>query len=46
MFLLLVTATTIYLIKGDYGDRVFLAVRIVLVLAISLYQEAGMLLIL
>jgi Ca2+-transporting ATPase len=40
MFLLLVAATTIYFITGDYGDGIFMAAAIVLVSAISLYQES------
>lgn len=40
MFLLLVAATTIYFISGDYGDGIFMACAIVLVSAISLYQES------
>lgn len=40
MFLLLVAATTIYFITGDYGDGIFMAAAIVLVSAISLFQES------
>lgn len=40
MFLLLLTATSIYFITGDYGDGIFMAIAIVLVSAISLYQES------
>ena len=40
MFLLLLTATSIYFITGDYGDGIFMAVAIVLVSTISLYQES------
>ncbi|MBA4317490.1 MAG: haloacid dehalogenase [Flavobacterium sp.] len=40
MFLLLILATSIYFITGDYGDGIFMAVAIVLVSTISLYQES------
>lgn len=40
MFLLLVTAASIYYISGDYGDGIFMTVAIFLVAAISLFQEA------
>ena len=40
MFLLLLLATSIYFITGDYGDGIFMAVAIVLVSTISLYQES------
>ncbi|MBG6111471.1 Ca2+-transporting ATPase [Flavobacterium sp. CG_9.10] len=40
MFLLLVTATGIYFITGDYGNGIFMALAILLVSAISLYQES------
>ena len=40
MFLLLITATGIYFITGDYGNGIFMAVAILLVSAISLYQES------
>ena len=40
MFLLLLTATSIYFITGDYADGIFMAVAIVLVSTISLYQES------
>nr|WP_315186809.1 cation-translocating P-type ATPase [uncultured Flavobacterium sp.] len=40
MFLLLVTATSIYFITGDYGNGVFMAIAIALVSTISLYQES------
>ena len=40
MFLLLLTATSIYFITGDYGDGIFMAAAIVLVSTISLYQES------
>ena len=40
MFLLLVTATSIYFITGDYGNGIFMSAAILLVSAISLYQES------
>ncbi|MGV1012704.1 MAG: cation-translocating P-type ATPase [Flavobacterium sp.] len=40
MFLLLVAAASIYYITGDYGDGIFMTVAIVLVSAISLFQES------
>lgn len=40
MFLLLLTATSIYFITGDYGNGIFMTVAIVLVSTISLYQES------
>ena len=40
MFLLLLTATSVYFITGDYGDGIFMAVAIILVSTISLYQES------
>lgn len=40
MFLLLLTATGIYFITGDYGNGIFMIVAIVLVSTISLYQES------
>lgn len=40
MFLLLITATSIYFITGDYGNGIFMAVAIALVATISLYQES------
>lgn len=40
MFLLLILATSIYFITGDYGDGIFMAVAIILVSTISLYQES------
>lgn len=40
MFLLLVSAASIYYITGDYGDGVFMTFAILLVAAISLFQEA------
>lgn len=40
MFLLLLTATSIYFITGEYGNGIFMAVAIALVSTISLYQES------
>lgn len=40
MFLLLVAAASIYYITGDYGDGIFMTAAIVLVSAISLFQES------
>ena len=40
MFLLLLVASIIYFISGDIGDGVFMAVAILLVTSISLYQES------
>jgi Ca2+-transporting ATPase len=40
MFLLLATATSIYFITSDYSNGIFMAVAIVFVSAISLYQES------
>jgi P-type Ca2+ transporter type 2C len=40
MFLLLFTATSVYFITGDYGDGIFMAIAIVLVVAISVFQES------
>jgi Ca2+-transporting ATPase len=40
MFLLLVAAASIYFISGDFGDGIFMTTAIVLVAAISLFQEA------
>lgn len=40
MFLLLLTATSIYFIIGEYGNGIFMAVAIALVSTISLYQES------
>lgn len=40
MFMLLVAAASIYYITGDYGDGIFMTVAIVLVSAISLFQES------
>ena len=40
MFLLLITATSVYFITGKYGDGVFMLAAIVLISTISLYQES------
>ena len=40
MFLLLVTAASIYYISGNFGDGVFMTFAIILVAAISLFQES------
>jgi P-type Ca2+ transporter type 2C len=40
MFILLLAASTIYFIIGDVGDGIFMAAAIVLVAAISLYQDS------
>lgn len=40
MFLLLLTATSIYFITADYGNGIFMAIAIILVSTISLYQES------
>jgi P-type Ca2+ transporter type 2C len=40
MVLLLLLASAIYFISGDIGDAVFLAISIVLVATISLYQDS------
>ncbi|WP_034923737.1 cation-translocating P-type ATPase [Gillisia sp. CAL575] len=40
MVLLLLVASSIYFIVGDIGDGIFLAIAIVLVAAISLYQDS------
>lgn len=40
MFLLLLTATSIYFITGAYGDGIFMAFAIVFVMAISVFQES------
>jgi Ca2+-transporting ATPase len=40
MVLLLFSAASIYFISGDYGDGLFMSVAILLVSAISLYQES------
>ena len=40
MFILLLVATSIYFITGEYGNGIFMAAAIVLVSTISLYQES------
>ena len=40
MFLLLLTAASIYFITADFGNGIFMAVAILLVSTISLYQES------
>jgi Ca2+-transporting ATPase len=40
MFLLLITATAIYFIIGEYGNGIFMGIAILLVSTISLYQES------
>ncbi|CAN1566502.1 MgtA Cation transport ATPase [Flavobacteriaceae bacterium] len=40
MFLLLLTATSIYFITSDFGNGIFMAAAILLVSTISLYQES------
>ncbi|RZA02055.1 MAG: cation-translocating P-type ATPase [Sphingobacteriaceae bacterium] len=40
MVILLLVAATIYFISGDIGDGIFLAVSILLVSAISIYQDS------
>ncbi len=40
MFLLLLTAASIYFITADFGNGIFMAAAILLVSAISLYQES------
>ena len=40
MFLLLITATSVYFITGKYGDGIFMLAAIILISAISLYQES------
>jgi len=40
MFLLLFVAASIYYITGDYADGIFMTIAILLVAAISLFQEA------
>ncbi len=40
MFLLLVAATTIYFITGEYSNGIFMAAAIAIVSAISLFQES------
>ena len=40
MFLLLLTATSVYFISGEYGNGIFMTAAIILVSTISLYQES------
>jgi Ca2+-transporting ATPase len=40
MFLLLLTATSVYFITGEFGNGIFMTAAIILVSAISLYQES------
>lgn len=40
MFLLLLTATSIYFITGDYADGIFMTFAIISVVAISVFQES------
>jgi Ca2+-transporting ATPase len=40
MFLLLLLATSIYFITGEYGNGIFMLAAVILVSAISLYQES------
>lgn len=40
MFLLLLTATSVYFITADYGNGIFMTFAILLVSAISLFQES------
>jgi Ca2+-transporting ATPase len=40
MFLLLITAASVYFITADYGNGIFMTAAIILVSAISLYQES------
>lgn len=40
MFLLLLLATSVYFVTGEFGNGIFMAVAIVLVSTISLYQES------
>jgi Ca2+-transporting ATPase len=40
MFLLLVAASSLYYITGDYADGIFMSIAIFLVAFLSLYQEA------
>lgn len=40
MFILLLTATSIYFVMGDYGNGIFMSIAIVLMASISLYQES------
>src|SRR5690349_19450781 len=40
MFLLLLVASSLYFISGEIGDGIFMALAIVMVASISLYQES------
>ncbi|MET6990170.1 cation-translocating P-type ATPase [Sediminicola arcticus] len=40
MVILLLVASIIYFVSGDYGDGIFLAIAIVMVASISLYQDS------
>lgn len=40
MFLLLITAASVYFITADYGNGIFMGIAILLVSTISLYQES------
>ncbi|MFT4831655.1 MAG: Ca2+-transporting ATPase [Psychroserpens sp.] len=40
MVILLLVASVIYFVSGDYGDGIFLAIAIVMVASISLYQDS------
>jgi len=40
MFLLLVTATSIYFITGEHSNGIFMSIAILLIASISLYQES------
>jgi len=40
MFLLLLTATSVYFITGEFGNGIFMTAAIILVSTISLYQES------
>lgn len=40
MFLLLLTATSIYFVSGDVGNGIFMIIAIVIITTISLYQES------
>ncbi|ALM07572.1 haloacid dehalogenase [Sediminicola sp. YIK13] len=40
MVILLLVASVIYFVSGDYGDGIFLAIAIIMVASISLYQDS------
>ena len=40
MLILLLVAASIYFVTGDFGDGIFMTSAIILVAAISLYQES------